>query len=227
MASDPKCQLLAELVRSVAESAPRSAKELTEKALDAGISPLEVLEKGLSVGIQQVGAQFARGEVFLPELVMGAAAMQAGVDVLKVRWENMATERKVLGRVMLGTVKGDIHSIGKQIVSSLLAAAGFDVIDLGVSIPLETFVEKVREIKPDVLGLSALLTTSVPQQRYVVQALEKAGIRGSVRVLVGGAPTTEQWAAEIGADGWAPNAATAVEEARRVLGLATAAEVRS
>ena len=164
-----------------------------------------------------MGAQFERGRVFLPELVLASKAMQEGVRVLKTQWKNMDRERKILGRVVLGTVKGDMHSIGKQILGSLLGAAGFEFFDLGEDISEEVFVEKVKLMKPDILGLSALLTTSMPHQAYVMNALKEAGIRQMIKVLVGGAPTTEEWAREIGADDWAPNAVLAVEQAKKVL----------
>jgi trimethylamine corrinoid protein len=163
--ADPKHRLLAEIARSVTGYDAEAAKAATRQALDAGIAPLEALEEGLSVGIEAVGARFGCGEIFLPELVSAAGAMQAGLDVLKTRWENMDRERKVLGKVVLGTVKGDIHSIGKQIVGSLLTAAGFTTVDLGVDVAVETFVEKAKVLQPHIVGLSALLTTSMPWQR--------------------------------------------------------------
>lgn len=217
--SDLDRRLLAELAQAVTDYDPQAARQRTEKALDAGITPLNALEMGLSVGIEKVGAQFGSGDIFLPELVRAAQAMQAGLDVLKTRWEHMESERRTLGKVVLGTVRGDIHSIGKQIVASLLTAASFEVIDLGVNVFPETFVDKVTALKPEIVGLSALLTTSMPWQRHVINALEQAGLRGKVKVIVGGSPITEEWAKEIGADGWAPNAALAVKQAKFLLGV--------
>lgn len=215
---DEKKQALEEVMRSVLECDPEKVITAVQDALSVvGLSPLEILEKGLSVGIKEVGEKFERGLFFLPELVLASNAMQEGVNVLKTEWKNMASERKILGKFVIGTVKGDVHNIGKQIVGSLLESADFEFFDIGEDVPEEVFVEKVIEIKPDILGLSALLTTSMPHQGYVISALKEAGIRSTIKVMVGGAPTTENWAKEIGADGWAPNAVLTVKQAKRLL----------
>lgn len=217
-------RLLAELAQVVIDSDPDAAPEIVQKALAAGISPLDVLEKGLAVGIAEVGDRFGREEIFLPELVMASEAMRAGIDVLKASWDTMASQRTVLGHVLLGTVKGDIHNIGKQIVMSLLTANGFEVTDLGVDVPTATFVEKVMELRPDIVGLSALLTTSLPHQRAVIEALKEAGVRDQVRVLIGGSPVTAEWAEVIRADGYAPNAALAVDRAKQLMAASAKVE---
>jgi len=216
-ANDSNSRLIAEVARAIQKYDPDTARAAVEKALNAGIDPSKILEKGLIVGVEDVGSKFACGDIFLPELVLGSKAMQAGLEVLKTRWKNMESEWKALGKVVLGTVKGDMHNIGKQIVASLLAAVGFEVLDIGEDVSEKTFVEKVKEIKPDILGLSALLTTSMPHQQYVITALEEADVRSKIILMVGGAPTTEEWAKEIGADGWAPNAALATDQAKKLL----------
>jgi len=212
-------QIIAELVRTVVEFDTDGVQSVVEKAINESISPIEILEKGLSVGIKEIGHQFGLGNIFLPELIMGAKTMQQGVAALEAHWKDMVHERKVLGTVVLGTVKGDMHSIGKQIVGSLFTAGGFEIINLGEDVPKEIFVEKVESIRPDIVGLSALLTTTLPQQKSVITSLKEAGLRDMVKVMIGGAPTTEEWAIEIGADGWAPNAALAVEKARMLLNI--------
>jgi len=210
-------QLKLDLVRSVLGYEAEVTKSAVEKALREGMSPQKILDQGLLVGIEQVGYKFGSGEIFLPELVGASMAMQAGIEVLKKNWKNMENERKILGKVVLGTVKGDVHSIGKDIVSSFLAAAGFEVIDLGVDVSEKTFIEQVKVVKPHILGLSALLTTTMPQQRYVIESLKAADLRETVKVMIGGAPTSEAWAEKIGADGWAPNAGLAVENCKKLL----------
>jgi 5-methyltetrahydrofolate--homocysteine methyltransferase len=212
-------ETITELIRSVVEYDVKAVPSAVEKALKAGVSPLRILEEGLSVGINKVGDEFGCGNAFLPELLMASKAMEIGINILKDHWRNMESERKTFGKILLGTVKGDVHNIGKQILASLMLTAGFKVFDIGVDIPEKTFVEKVKEIKPDILGLSALLTTSMPQQGYVIQALEKEGIRRAVKIMVGGAPTSEEWARKIGADGWAPNAVMAIKEAKKLLNV--------
>ena len=214
---DQTAQLLEEIRRTVVEYDVKGVEVAVEKALNAGVYPTDILENGLSIGIKEIGKQFGDGSIFLPELIRGSKAMQEGVNLLKAHWENMASERKVLGKVIIGTVKGDVHSIGKQIVSSLLNAGGFELFDIGEDVPIETFIDEVKKIKPDIIGLSALLTTTLPQQRYVIRGLKEAGLRDKVKVMIGGAPTTEDWAMEIGADGWAPNAGLAVKEAKKLL----------
>ncbi|HOU27974.1 MAG TPA: cobalamin-dependent protein, partial [Thermoleophilia bacterium] len=160
-----------------------------------------------------------RGEFFLPELVQGAEAMKAAVAVLQPALDASGAERKALGTAVAGTVAGDIHEIGKTIVCSMLSAAGFTVTDVGCDVPVEAFVEKVREMQPDLLLLSALLTTTMPNQQKTIAALKDAGLRDAVKVMIGGAPTTRAWADEIGADGYAEDAIEAVETAKSILGV--------
>ena len=193
------------------------ASSLAGEALSSGVDPLEAIRRGLNVGIKEVGDKFGRMEIFLPELMMSGEAMKAAVNVLKsgIPKESIVS----LGKVVIGTVEGDIHSIGKDIVVTLLEASGFEVYDLGEDVPVETFIRKVEELKPDLLGLSALMTTTIPRQREVIEQLNAENLRSSVKVVVGGAPTTPQWAEEIGADGWAENASVAVQRVRELLGV--------
>ncbi|MEM3464812.1 MAG: corrinoid protein [Candidatus Bathyarchaeia archaeon] len=197
-----------------ADEAVSAAKE----AVKLGIDLLRAIEEGLAKGIREVGEKFANGEAFLPELVMAAETMKKALEVLEPELRRAKKERKALGKVLLGTVAGDIHSIGKTIVGSMLTANGFEVYDIGEDVPAEKFVEKVKELKPDVVGLSALLTTTLPEQRTVIEALKREGLRDKVKVIIGGAPASREWAEEIGADGYGADATEAVEVVKRLLG---------
>jgi corrinoid protein of di/trimethylamine methyltransferase len=180
-------------------------------ALNENIPPLEVITNGLAKGVKIVGDMFSKGEVFLVELVMAGDAMKSGMAVLLPVIKDSRTVMTTKGRVLIGTVQGDIHSIGKDIVATLLEAEGFEVINGGEDVPSEIFVEKVKELSPHILGLSSLLTTTMPMQKDVIEKLRAAGLREKVKVIIGGAPTTQEWADEIGADGWAGDALSAVE----------------
>ncbi|MEM0007604.1 MAG: corrinoid protein [Candidatus Bathyarchaeia archaeon] len=197
-----------------ADEAVSAAKE----AVKLGVDLLKAIEEGLARGIREVGEKFANGEAFLPELVMAAETMKKALEVLEPELRRAKKERKALGKVLLGTVAGDIHSIGKTIVGSMLTANGFEVYDIGEDVPAEKFVEKIKELKPDVVGLSALLTTTLPEQRTVIEALKREGLRDKVKVIIGGAPASREWAEEIGADGYGADATEAVEVVKRLLG---------
>ncbi|HEY5112575.1 MAG TPA: corrinoid protein [Coriobacteriia bacterium] len=205
--------------QSVVDGEDDLAAELAQKGLDAGLAPGDILDKGFVKGIEEVGDLFGRGEFFLPELVQGAEAMKAAVAVLQPALDAAGSERTTLGVAVAGTVAGDIHEIGKTIVCSMLSAAGFTVTDVGCDVPVVTFVEKVKEMKPDLLLLSALLTTTMPNQQKTIEALKAAGLRDGVKVMIGGAPTTRAWADEIGADGYAEDAIEAVTMANTILGV--------
>jgi len=203
--------------QSIVDGAPEHASELANKALELGIAPLEAINKGFVSGLNYIGEQFNRGEVFLPDLVMAGEAMKAAVAVLEPEMQKRGTQREILGKVVLGTVKGDIHEIGKTLVSTLLSASGFQVFDLGVDVPIERFAEKARELQADIVGVSALLTTTMQGQKSVVESLERHGLRPRVKVIVGGAPVTRDWAEKIGADGYGQDAMAAVAIARSLL----------
>ena len=190
--------------------------KLVQEALDAKIAPSKILNEGLVAGMSVVGDRFERDEIFLPEVLISAKAMQAGMTVLRPKLIEAGV--KLAGKIIMGTVKGDLHDIGKNLVVMLLEGAGYQVINLGTDVPTERFVEAAKTNKPDILGLSALLTTTMPKMKEVVESLQEAGIRDTVKVVVGGAPVTEQFAKEIGADGYAPDASTAVEKVREMIG---------
>ena len=194
------------------------AMELVETALKTGMDPVDVIEKGFSKGLKIVGDRFGKGEAFLTELVAAANIMEEVSDKLSGALTGSSKKVESKGRVLIGTVSGDVHTIGKNILKTLLEVNGFEVQDLGEDVPAEKFVEKVRELKPDILGLSALMTTTITEQRNVIEALKKAGLRDSVKVLVGGAAVTNKWANEIGADGYAENASDAVQLAMGLVG---------
>ncbi len=189
--------------------------KLTQEALDAGIPPAKILKEGLIAGMDVVGERFRKDELYIPEVLMAARAMHAGMGVLRPKLAETGVQ--LTGKVVLGTVKGDLHDIGKNLVGMMMEGGGFQVIDLGIDVHSEKFVEAVTSHKADILGLSALLTTTMPRMKEVIQSLITAGIRNKVKVMVGGAPLTEKFAKEIGADGYAPDAASAVEMAKSLL----------
>ena len=211
--------LYAQMAQSVVDGEVEDAERLAQEGLDAGLAPGDILDKGFVKGIEEVGDLFGKGEFFLPELVQGAEAMKAAVAVLQPALDAAGGQRSTLGVAVAGTVAGDIHEIGKTIVCSMLSAAGFTVTDVGCDVPVETFIEKVKELKPDLLLLSALLTTTMPNQQKTIEALKAEGLRDGVKVMIGGAPTTRAWADEIGADGYAEDAIEAVVTAKQVLGV--------
>ncbi len=202
--------ILEELAEAVRNYDDAGSKSLAEKAIRMGVDPVVALEEGLAKALREIGDRFGRGDAFITELIAAAQAMEAGAEVLNDEIAKRGASRRMTGRFLVGTVEGDIHSIGKNIVATMLRAAGFEVIDLGVDVPTETFIEKVRELKPEILGLSALMTTTMAKQREVIEALEGAGLRGGVKIIVGGAPVTEEWVEEIGADACGLDAGSAV-----------------
>jgi corrinoid protein of di/trimethylamine methyltransferase len=211
-------QLYDQMKQSVIDGEVEDAERLAQEGLDAGLAPGDILDLGFVKGIEEVGDLFGRGEFFLPELVQGAEAMKAAVAVLQPALDAAGGERKSLGTAVAGTVAGDIHEIGKTIVCSMLSAAGFSVTDVGCDVPVETFIAKCKEVDADLLLLSALLTTTMPNQQKTIEALKDAGLRDRVKVMIGGAPTTRAWADEIGADGYAEDAIEAVNAAKALLG---------
>jgi corrinoid protein of di/trimethylamine methyltransferase len=210
-------ELFEAMARSVIDGEEEIAVELARRAVSENIDPLEAINRGFVLGVNEVGERFGCGEVFLPDLVMAGKAMKAAIAVLEPEMTRRGTERQVLGRVVLGTVEGDIHEIGKTLVGIMLAANGFEVHDLGVDVPVAKFIEKAREVSADIVGLSALLTTTMPQQKRVIELLEDGGLRHSVKVMVGGAPVTRSWADEIGADGYSEDAIGAVQVAKDLI----------
>jgi len=211
-------ELLGAMRQSIIDGAADHAIELAQRALQAGMDPLQAVNGGFVPGVDYVGEQFAARQMFLPDLVMAAEAMKAGIAVLEPEMHRRGTQREFLGRVVLGTVKGDIHEIGKTLVGILLSAAGFEVVDLGVNVTAEMFAAKARELEADIVGVSSLLTTTMALQRGVVEALDRAQMRPGVKIIVGGAPVTRKWAEEIGADGYGKDAVGAVGLAKSLVG---------
>ncbi|AET69590.1 methyltransferase cognate corrinoid protein [Desulfosporosinus orientis DSM 765] len=213
MAND---EILQKIIEGVREGDAAQVPEWTKKAIAAGIEPLVVINEGLTKGIQAVGALFANGTYFLPDLLLGAKAMDAGIKVIEPLMAGQ--KREFLGRVLMGTVEGDLHEIGKNIVIMMLKTAGFEVRDIGIDVPAKKFIEQTLEFKPDIIGISALLTTTVGRQKEIIELLQEEGLRDKVKVMIGGAPINQNWADTIGADGYAEDASVAVEVAKRLLG---------
>jgi corrinoid protein of di/trimethylamine methyltransferase len=211
-------ELYTQLSMAVIDGDEELALSLTEQALEGGENPLEIIAKGLSPGMDVVGDKFSCGEFFLPHLVMAGNTMKAALARLEPALKAGGMTRETLGTVVLGTVAGDIHEIGKSLVATMLTANGFVVHDLGVDVPPARFVETVRRTGAGLLGLSALLTTTMVVQRKVIEELTEAGLRDQVKVMIGGAPVSGPWAEEIGADGYAEDAAGAVALARWLVG---------
>jgi 5-methyltetrahydrofolate--homocysteine methyltransferase len=186
--------------------------------LDEGISAQKILDEGLMPGMDHVGAEFKAGNMFVPEVLRSAKAMQESMTILRPILAE--TDAKMTGKVLLGTVKGDLHDIGKNLVGMMCEGAGFDVKDLGKDVEPEAFVEAVKEFNPDIVGMSALLTTTMRAMEHTIHALEEAGVRDQVKVFVGGAPVTQEFADQIGADAYASNAAAASEIAKKLVGAA-------
>ena len=208
--------------QSIIDGDEDRAEALAQQAIAQGLDPLDAINLGFAQGINTVGDQFGAGELFLPDLMIAAEAMKKAVAVLEPEMKKRGVRRQVLGKVVLGTVKGDIHEIGKNLVATMLSASGFEVHDLGVDVPYEKFAETAREVDADIVGVSALLTTTMTGQKSVIEALDDMGLRPKVKVMVGGAPVTHGWAEEIGADGYAEDAVGAVRKARQLLGIGLA-----
>ncbi|HHU64226.1 MAG TPA: cobalamin-binding protein [Clostridiales bacterium] len=198
-----------------AGNAPK-VKELVEAAVEEGVEPSKIVNEALIVGMGEIGVLFKNNEVYVPEVLIAARAMHAGLDVVKplMADQDVATA----GKVVLGTVKGDLHDIGKNLVGMMLEGAGFEVIDLGIDVPPHKFVEAVKKDKPHIVGMSALLTTTMPAMKQTIEAIEAAGLRDEVKIMVGGAPVTQNFSDEIGADGYAPDAASAADLAKELVG---------
>ncbi|MDY7076758.1 MAG: corrinoid protein [Chloroflexota bacterium] len=212
-------KVVEQLQEAVIAGLPDQARDLATQALEAGVVPLIAIEEALNPAMQVVGDRYESGEYFIPDLVMAAEAMKGAMEVFEPVLMARQEQRQVLGTVVIGTVEGDIHEIGKSLVATMLGAAGFQVYDLGVDVPVSEFVERVQETGANVVGLSALLTTTMLNQEAVIEALTEAGIREKVKVVIGGAPASTGWAQTIGADGYAENANEAVGVVKRLLGL--------
>ncbi|RLC92302.1 MAG: cobalamin-binding protein [Chloroflexi bacterium] len=208
--------ILKQIAEKLYDGEDDAVAELTQRALDEGLTPAEVLNGGLLAGMDRVGVDFRDGELFVPEVLIAARAMHAGMAILRP----LLTESDVpsAGKVVIGTVEGDLHDIGKNLVGMMLEGGGFEIVDLGTDVPPDRFIEAIKMEHPNLIGMSALLTTTMPSMKRTIDALMEAGLRDTVRVMVGGAPVTQTFADEIGADGYAPDAASAVELARSLAG---------
>ena len=190
-------------------------KEITQIALREDVEPKEILEQGLIKGMAIVGEKFKNNEIFLPEVLLASQAMYGGLELLQPRL--IKSGIRAIGKVIIGTAKGDLHDIGKNLVAMMLRGGGFEVIDLGIDVSAEKFLVAAQEHKPDIVGISALLTTTMIGMADVITALKRADLRGRVKVMIGGAPVTQEFADEIGAEGYAPDAASAVDKAKELL----------
>ena len=205
------------IYQAVLEGDAGAAATQVQAGLDAGIAPSDILNKGCIAAMGEVGRLFEEGEMFVPEMLIAARAMQAGMAILKPHLAE--GEITSAGKVILGTVAGDLHDIGKNLVGMMMEGAGFEIVDLGTDVSAEAFVNAVREHKADIIGMSALLTTTMPSMTATVDALTEAGLRDKIKVLIGGAPVTQAFADEIGADGFAPDASSATRVAKGLLGV--------
>jgi len=213
-------ELFQKMSQSILDGDSDAATALAKQAIESGIDPLEAISKGFVVGVNQVGESFACGQAFLPELVMAGEAMKAAVATLEPEMQKRGTSRQAYGKAVLATVEGDIHEIGKTLVGTMLSASGFQVYDLGVDVPTAKIIEKVKEVDADLVGLSALLTTTMVKQKEIIDELDKLGLRKKVKVMVGGAPVTKDWVQKIEADGYSEDAIGAVGLAKRLVGVA-------
>jgi len=211
-------ELFKKMAQSIIDGDSDASTALAKEAIAIGIHPLEAITKGFVVGVNTVGDAFGRGEAFLPELVMSGEAMKAAVAILDPELRKLGTERRMLGRVVIATVEGDIHEIGKTLVATMLGASGFEVYDLGVDASSDKIIGKALEVNADIIAMSALLTTTMIRQREVIEELEKEGLRSRFKVMVGGAPITRDWVKTIGADGYSEDAVGAVAMAKQLLG---------
>ena len=207
--------IINEIKQAVIDGDAAEVKKLVTLALEQKVSAEEVLKSGMIAGMGEVGRLFEEGEYFVPEMLIAARAMQGGLGILRPAL--IEQDVKSAGKVVIGTVKGDLHDIGKNLVGMMLEGAGFQIVDLGTDVSPEKFIEAIREHAPDIVGMSALLTTTMPNMNKTIQALKDAGVRQNVKVMVGGAPVTQKYANEIGADGFAPDANQATAEARKLI----------
>ncbi len=209
-------KIFEELADEVQKGNSESVEELTKRALSQDISAEDILNNGLVAGMNIVSKKFKNNEIFIPEVLISAKSMYSGLGIIKPLLSELNVKSK--GKVVIGTVKGDLHDIGKNIVAMLLQGAGFDVVDLGADVPKEKFLEFVKNEGADILAMSALLTTTMIYMKETIEALKNAGLRENIKVIIGGAPVTESYAAQIDADGYAPDAASAVDLTKRLLG---------
>lgn len=208
---------LQDLAQSVEQGQVQKVSGLTQQLIDSGVSPQRILNDGLIAGMTVVGEKMRSGEMYLPEVLQSASAMHGSLKILKPHLVREGTQSR--GKIMVGTVKGDMHDIGKNLVSIMLQGAGFDIVDLGLNVPPQKFVEAITTHQPAILGLSAMLTTTMLNMKTTMEAINAAGLRSNVKVIIGGAPVSQKFADEIGADGYARDAVLAVDKVKQLLGV--------
>lgn len=206
---------LKELKLAIVQGDDEVASQKAEEALREGLSPIIVMDEAVVAGIQEAGRLWSENKYFLPDVILSAGAFKAAMTVLQPKLSQASGAKS--GRIVIGVVEGDMHDLGKAIVTAMLTGAGFEVIDLGVDVPMRTFIEKTRELKPDILGLGAYMTTTMLQMKDIIEELQAAGLRKQVKVMVGGVPTSEQFAQEIGADAWGKDALDTVVKAQQLM----------
>jgi len=211
-------ELYKEMAQCIIDGVSDISAELARKSIELNMHPLDAITKGFVIGVNYIGDQFGKGEAFLPELVMAGEAMKAAVAVLEPELLKLGEAREMMGKVVLATVEGDIHEIGKTLVGTMLSASGFEVVDLGVDQPADKIIGKALEIDAQIIGMSALLTTTMVRQREVIEELDKEGLRPRIKVMVGGAPITRDWVEKIKADGYSEDAIGAVKIAKDLVG---------
>ena len=210
-------ELLGKMAESLIAGKVDEVKDLTQQAIDAGLLPKDILEKGLLAGMEVVGKRFKANDMFIPEVLRCAKCMHGAMEILRPLLAETGVE--TAGTFVIGTVKGDLHDIGKNLVGMMFEGAGFQVVDLGIDLTPAAFVEAIKKHKASLFGMSALLTTTMPKMSETINAINEAGIRDQVKIMIGGAPVTAEFAKEIGADAYASNAASAVDKGKELLGL--------
>lgn len=203
------------LSTAILEGDAEKAHDLVQKALDQDLAPKDILDNGLIVGMDEVGVRFRRGDMFVPEVLMSADAMSAGLEILRPHL--VASGVKLLGKIVMGTVKGDLHDIGKNLVSMMCEGSGFEMIDIGFNVEPEKFIAAIKDHQPDIVGMSAMLTTTMRAMGYTIKAIEEAGLRDQVKIMVGGAPVDKEFADRIGADGYGSNAPSGADLAKQLV----------
>jgi 5-methyltetrahydrofolate--homocysteine methyltransferase len=203
---------------AVLEGDSEKAAKLVQRALKRDEAPKDILDNGLVVGMGEVGARFKRGDMFVPEVLMSAESMQAGLEILRPHL--LASGVKLIGKILMGTVKGDLHDIGKNLVSMLCEGAGFEIVDIGFNADPEKFIAGIKEHQPDIVGMSAMLTTTMRAMGHTIKAIKEAGLRNEVKIMVGGAPVDAEFAERIGADGYGSNAPGGADLAKQLVGAA-------
>jgi len=211
-------EIFERLSTAVLEGDAEKAHKLVERGLKQGLSPKEILDNGLIVGMDEVGARFKRGDMFVPEVLMSADSMAAGMEILRPLLIESGAE--MLGKIVMGTVKGDLHDIGKNLVSMLCEGAGFEIVDIGFNAEPEKFIEAIKQHQPQVVGMSAMLTTTMRAMGQTIKAIEEAGLRDQVKIMVGGAPVDRDFADAISADGYGSNAPSGADLAKQLVGAA-------